>query len=130
MRISRIVRNMRLFGWSIALVALIGMAGCSSKTVSVNFKVNSEPEGAHILYRATGADLPYGERWIYLGNTPLRGVHQFSEDELEEIDKITMKVFRDGYHEQKIEWDGPTFWEQAEGRGVIFWTPELIPISD
>lgn len=116
------------------LLALVGgaviMAGCSSKTASVRFKVNSEPEGAHVLYKATGKNLPCGDRWVYLGNTPLRGVHQFNEKELEDTKKITMKVMHNGYHEQQIEWDGPSFWEEAEGRGVIFWTPEMIPVSE
>ncbi|WP_028579811.1 hypothetical protein [Desulfogranum japonicum] len=106
-------------------VCLLG--ACSSKTVSVRFKVNSEPEGSQVLYKLSGTELPCGERWIYLGNTPLRGIHQFKEEELENTDKITMKVMHNGYHDQQMEWDGESFWEEAEGKGVIFWTPELVP---
>ncbi len=106
-------------------ICLLG--ACSSKTANVRFKVNSEPEGAQVLYKLTGTELPCGDKWIYLGNTPLRGVHQFKEDALENTDKITMKVMHNGYHDQQMEWDGHSFWEEAEGKGVIFWTPELVP---
>jgi len=111
----------------LALLLLLGTTACSSKTVNVNFKVNSEPEGSYVLYRAEGKELSCGGEWIYLGVTPLKGVHQFSEDQFDKTDKITMKVVRSGYFEQKREWDGASFWNEAEGRGVIFWTPELIP---
>lgn len=111
----------------VVATAMLVVSGCSSKKATVNFKVNSEPEGSYVLYQALGKDLPCGGQWIYLGNTPLRGVHQFSEKQLENTGKITMKVMHDGYRDQTREWDGPSFWEEAEGRGVIFWTPELIP---
>ncbi|WP_028582951.1 hypothetical protein [Desulfogranum mediterraneum] len=124
-RHATVARGGLLFAATLALL----LAACSPKSASVRFKVNSEPEGAHVLYQASGKDLPCGGKWIYLGNTPLRGVHQFNERQLEQTEKITMKVMHNGYHEQKIEWDGPSFWEEVEGRGVIFWTPELIPVS-
>ena len=111
------------------VVSMLVVSGCSSKTATVRFKVNSEPEGSHVLYQASGKDLPCGGQWIYLGNTPLRGVHQFSEKQLENTGKITMKVMHEGYLDQTREWDGPSFWEEVEGRGVIFWTPELIPAA-
>jgi|LGVF01.1.fsa_nt_gb hypothetical protein len=107
--------------------AMLVLSGCSSKKATVSFKVNSQPEGSHVLFKASGKDLPCSDKWIYLGNTPLRGVHQFSEKQLENTGKITMKVMHDGYRDQTRQWDGPSFWEEAEGRGVIFWTPELIP---
>ena len=113
----------------ILAVAVLLASGCSSKTATVRFKVNSQPEGSHVLYQALGKNVPCAGKWVYLGNTPLRGVHQFNEKELKGIQKIVMKVMQDGYYDQKREWDGPSFWEEAEGRGVIFWTPELIPSS-
>lgn len=108
-------------------VAMLFLSGCSSKKATVQFKVNSQPEGAYVLYQATGKNMPCADKWVYLGNTPLRGVHQFSEKELEDMTKFTMKVMHDGYREQTRAWDGPSLWEEVEGRGVIFWTPELIP---
>lgn len=103
------------------------LTGCSSPTKTVRIKINSQPEGAHVVYRMTGEDLPCQGQWIYLGNTPLRGVRHFNEGQLKKTEKITLKVIQNGYLDQVIEWDGPGFWEEAEGRGVIFWTPEMIP---
>ncbi len=111
----------------VGLGALLVIAGCSSATKTVKLKIHSQPEGAYIVYKVTGADIPCSGQWIYLGNTPFRGVHQFNEDDLEDADKITLKVMRQGYSDQIIEWDGPGFWDEAEEKGVIFWTPELIP---
>lgn len=110
-----------------AVTMLSVVTGCSDKTAIVNFKINSEPEGAQVIYQAVGKDLPCGGEWIYLGNTPLRGVRHFSKKRMEKIDKITLKVMHHGHRSQQREWDGPSFWDEAEGRGVIFWTPEMIP---
>ncbi|PIE60123.1 MAG: hypothetical protein CSA32_00255 [Desulfobulbus propionicus] len=120
------------FSWGklcVSALAVLTMSGCSAKVVSVNFKINSQPEGAHIVYQATGQELPGGDRWIYLGTTPLVGVHQFSKKQFKKTEKITMKVMHYGYLDQKREWNGDTFREEAEERGVIFWTPKLIPNS-
>jgi hypothetical protein len=111
------------------LCVFILLQGCSSATKTVKLKIHSEPEGAYIVYKVKGAEIPCAGEWIYLGNTPFRGIHQFSEDQLEDADKITLKVMRQGYTDQIIEWSGPAFWEEAETKGVIFWTPELIPES-
>ncbi len=109
--------------------ALLLLSGCSSATRTVRMKIHSEPEGAYLVYKVSGSEMPCAGKWIYLGNTPYRGVHQFNEDELEEAGKITLKVMRPGYMDQIMEWDGPGFWEEVESKGVIFWTPELIPES-
>jgi len=127
--------NMRKSVTSVIYPVLCGLfvfsllQGCSSATKTVKMKIHSEPEGAYIVYKVTGAEIPCAGEWIYLGNTPFRGIHQFSEDQLEDADKITLKVMRQGYTDQIIEWSGPAFWEEAEAKGVIFWTPELIPES-
>jgi len=123
-KLSRGIRFMLLSGAVFFL-----LAGCSSPTKTVRMKIHSEPEGAYLVYKVSGSEMPCSGKWIYLGNTPYRGVHQFSEDELEEAGKITIKVMRAGYHDQIMEWDGPGFWEEVESKGVIFWTPELVPES-
>ena len=128
------LRVKRLFcrgGKAVFLIAaaLLVLSGCSSPTKTVRMKIHSEPEGAYIIYKVSGTKMPCAGKWIYLGNTPYRGVHQFNEDELEEAGKITLKVMRPGYLDQIMEWDGAGFWEEVETKGVIFWTPELIPES-
>ncbi len=117
----------RKFFLPAALITLVMLTACSSATKTVKLKIHSQPEGAYIVYKVTGAEIPCGGEWIYLGNTPFRGVHQFNEDELEDADKITIKVMRQGYADQIIQWDGPGFWDEAVEKGVIFWAPELIP---
>ncbi len=120
-------RRKRLSVIFFLLALLVLSTACSPTVRTVRFKVNSEPEGAHVVYRVLGDDVPCQGQWIYLGNTPLRSVRQFSDDQLEHIGRITLKVMRRGYYDQVREWDGPSFLEEAEGKGVIFWTPELVP---
>ncbi len=119
-------RTMPLF---LFLLPLLLLVGCGNKTATVRFKVNSEPEGAYVVYQLSGKHVPCAGEWIYIGNTPLQGVHQFSEEQLENSDRITLKVMQPGYIDQKKDWDGPSFLEEAEEKGIIYWTPEMIPAS-
>lgn len=114
-----------VFNLAILATLLFFLSGCSN-TKTVNFKINSVPKGAHVLYQVIGEDVPCQGEWIYLGNTPVQGVRQFDEDQLEDAEKITLKILHSGYHEQVKEWDGASFWKEVEERDVIFWTPELI----
>ena len=114
-----------VFYLAILATSLFFLSGCSN-TKTVNFKINSVPKGAHVLYQVIGEDVPCQGEWIYLGNTPVQGVRQFDEDQLEDAEKITLKIIHSGYHEQVKEWDGISFWKEVEERDVIFWTPELI----
>ena len=109
------------------LLLAVAVTGCSSKVQTVQFKINSEPEGSHVVLNVSGPKLPNSADWIYLGHTPIRGVRQISEDKVAEANKITLKVMHAGYYDQIREWDGEAFWNEAVERGVIFWTPELIP---
>ena len=113
----------------IAAVALLALTGCGSKVASVRFKVNTAPEGAYVVYQMSGKGAHCAGEWIYIGNTPLQGVHQFSEEQLENSDKITLKVMQPGYLDQKKEWAGPAFYEEAEQKGGIFWAPSMIPAN-
>lgn len=114
-----------LLYFPILVIALVFLSGCSD-TKTINFKINSVPKGAHVLYQVVGEDVPCQGEWIYLGNTPVQGVRQFDEDLLEDAEKITLKIIHRGYHEQIKEWDGTGFWNEIEERDVIFWAPELI----
>ena len=111
------------------LAAALLLGGCGNKTTSVRFKVNTAPEGAYVVYQMSGKNAPCAGEWIYIGNTPLQGVHQFSEEQLENSDKITLKVMQPGYIDQKKEWSGPAFYEESEQKGGIFWAPSMIPGS-
>ncbi len=110
---------------AILITAVALLTGCSNQK-TVNFKINSVPKGAHVLYQVVGGDIPCQGQWVYLGNTPVQGVRQFEENQLEGAKKITLKIMHNGYHDQIKEWDGPGFWQEVEEREVIFWTPELI----
>ncbi len=110
----------------------VAMTGCASKTQTVQFKINSQPEGSHVVFNMSGPKLDRSGDWLYLGHTPIRGVRQIEQRKISEASKITLKVMHAGYYDQIREWDGPTFWEEAVKKGVIFWTPKLIeqPGSD
>jgi len=104
---------------------VLALLSACTETKSVRFKINSVPKGAHVLYQVKGGELPCQDNWIYLGNTPLQGVQHFSESQLEDTAKITLRVMHNGYHDQSREWDGESFWQEIEEKDVIFWTPEL-----
>jgi len=115
-----------LFYSAILVAALVVLSGCSDQK-KVHIKINSVPKGAHVLYQVVGEGVPCQGQWIYLGNTPVQAVRLFSEDKIEDADKITLKVMHRGYIEQVKEWDGAGFWHEVEERDVIFWTPEMVP---
>jgi len=108
-------------------VMLLVLAGCGDKTAAVRFKVNSEPEGAYVLYQLSGTESPCAGEWIYLGNTPLQGIHQFTREQLRNSDRISLRVMQPGYMDQKKDWGGEAFYKEAREKGVIYWTPEMIP---
>lgn len=110
----------------LTLLLAVVVTGCSSKVQTVQFKINSEPEGSHVVLNVSGPKRQNSADWIYLGHTPIRGVRQIDEKEASDV-KITLKVMHAGYYDQVREWDGEAFWNEAVERGVIFWTPELIP---
>jgi hypothetical protein len=102
-----------------AVVFLMALAGCSSKQ-SINFKIHTEPEGAHVIIRQDKS------RWTYLGVTPLDVVEIFPGDLLEKNNTISLKAMRCGYFEQVKEWTGEQLEQENEEKGRIFWTPRLI----
>ncbi|MCK5517095.1 MAG: hypothetical protein KAI39_09500 [Desulfobulbaceae bacterium] len=109
-----------------ALFLAVATTGCSSKTQTVQFKINSQPEGSHVVFNMSGSKLDNSADWLYLGHTPIRGVRQIQENKIVDASKIALKVMHAGYYDQIREWDGPTFWEEAIEKGVVFWTPKLI----
>lgn len=119
-------RNHSIYFFLLILFTGVSVTGCADSK-SVRFKINSVPKGAHVLYQVKGDSFPCQEKWIYLGNTPLMGVQNFNERQLEDASKITLRVMHNGYHPQSIEWDGERFWQEVEEKDVIFWTPELSP---
>jgi len=114
-----------VFYLTILVISFFFLSGCSNKR-TINFKVNSVPKGAHVLYQVVGEDMPCQGEWIYLGNTPVQGGRQFDEDQITAAKKITLKIMHRGYQDQIKEWDGISFWKEVEERDVIFWTPELV----
>ena len=62
---------------AILIAALAVLSGCANKK-TVNFKINSVPKGAYVLYQVVGKDISCQGQWIFIGNTPLQGVRSFS----------------------------------------------------
>ncbi|MDH4319048.1 MAG: hypothetical protein OEV64_11695 [Desulfobulbaceae bacterium] len=116
----------RLASLVLVLASAWLVTACGPSVSNVRFKVNSAPEGAHLIYRVSDQELNQASDWIYLGNTPYQGVQRIKEEELGDSSKVTLKVMRAGYFDQVKEWDGPSFLEEAEGQGQILWTPRLI----
>ena len=116
----------RLASLVLVLASAWLVTACGPSVSNVRFKVNSAPEGAHLIYRVSDQEFNMASDWIYLGNTPFQGVRRVKEEELGSSSKVTLKVMRAGYFDQVKEWDGPSFLEEAEGRGQILWTPRLI----
>ncbi len=107
------------------LCLAVSVTACGSLQ-DVNFKVNSEPEGAHVILKMTSPEQERIPEWIYLGNTPFQGVRIVHDDVVTEGSKVTLKVMRAGYYDQTKEWSGESFIDEAEARGMIFWAPHLI----
>ena len=106
--------------YSLGLIVFLLLPGCSSKN-SVNFKIHTEPEGAHVIYSQNSR-----QTWLYLGVTPLDVVEIIDDDELNEENTISLKTMRCGYLEQVKEWNGEELLDEVEDKGLIFWTPRLI----
>ncbi len=105
---------------------LFSLSACGSSVKNVQFKINTEPEGAHLVYRQVDKQKESTADWIYLGNTPFRGVRVLDEKKISDTTKITLKVMHAGYYDQVKEWSGQSFIDEAEERGNIFWTPYLV----
>lgn len=100
------------------------LSACASKE-SVKLSIYTEPEGAHVVYMVNQqSEAP--SPWIYLGVTPYKGATLFDDDDLESDATIRIKVMRNGYLDQIKEWNGEQFLEEAEDKGMIFWTPRLV----
>jgi hypothetical protein len=108
------------------LLAAVVMTGCSSM-YPVTFKVVSEPEGGHVLYKLD-VDEPDGPaEWVYLGSTPLNAVKMIDGWDISSENKVTLKIFRNGYVDQIREWNAESFWEENDEKGLIFWSPRMVP---
>lgn len=110
-------------GALIGVSTLLLMTSCSSKQ-PVNFKIHTEPEGAHIIYSVDDV------QWTYLGITPVNAVEVVDEDQLEGGQTFTLKAMRCGYLDQSKEWVGEDLLEENEEEGIIFWTPRLVKSSE
>lgn len=108
-------------------LSLCLLSACGSRVVPVRFKVNSEPEGAYVLYQVQGTEIDCSGKWIYLGSTPLQGVYQFDRKQLQGGEKVVLRVMQQGYMDQTREWTGSSFYEESKDKGLIFWTPEMVP---
>lgn len=105
---------------SVILAVTLLLSGCSSKQAAVNFKIHSEPEGAHIVYKEDNL------KWIYLGITPLNAVESLSNDFFEGDHTLTLRAMRCGYNDQTKEWPKDGVEEEINTQGKIFWAPRLI----
>ncbi len=99
------------------------LTGCATQ-YPVNFKVHSEPEGAHVIYRQGN------EPWIYLGVTPLSSFEMIDEKLLEEKDEISLRTMRCGYMDQTKEWNNEQLKDELKDNGNVFWTPRLVKNSE
>jgi hypothetical protein len=122
------MKLLRKSTWTNVAVCLsLGMflSACASKE-SVKLSIYTEPEGSHVVYMVTPAQSEVPSPWIYLGVTPYKGVTLFDDDDLDSDATIRIKVMRNGYLDQIKEWNGEQFLEEAEDKGMIFWTPRLV----
>ena len=124
---SRTARGKHGLSLFAAVLILAVLSAGGSRVAPVRFKVNSEPEGAYVLYQIQGAEIDCAGKWVYLGNTPLQGMYQFDRKQLQTRDKLARRAMQQGYMDQTKEWTGASFYEESKGKGVIFWTPEMVP---
>lgn len=118
-------RIFRVCYMAILITAVAVSSGCANKK-TINFKIDSVPKGAYVLYQVVGEGIACQGQWIYLGNTPLNSVRRLSERELDKADKITLRIMYNGYQDQTKEWDGEGFWEEISSRDVLYWAPQMV----
>jgi len=106
----------------VLLMLLLVLVGCGKKIYPVKMVVHSDPQGGHVLYKAPTTQ----GQWVYLGSSPVKTVQMVDDDVMTKNNKFTLRIVRDGFHEQLKVWDGETFLEIFESQGKIFWTPHLI----
>jgi hypothetical protein len=122
------MKLLRKSTWANVAVSLslgLFLSACASKE-SVKLSIYTEPEGSHVVYMISHAETKKTSPWIYLGVTPYKGVTLFEDDDLDSDNTVSIKVMRNGYLDQTKEWNGEQFLEEAEDKGMIFWTPRLI----
>ncbi|SHH87312.1 hypothetical protein SAMN02745124_02311 [Desulfofustis glycolicus DSM 9705] len=112
-------RYLRPLLLSLTGVLVAVLAGCSSQQ-PINFRVHTEPEGAHVIYRQDNLS------WIYLGLTPLDTIEVIPEERLEDEHTLSLRVMRCGYLDQEKEWTGADLEREVSEKGQVFWTPRLI----
>ena len=116
----------RRFSVLVLFVAMLFVSACSSMhPITVN--VYSEPEGAHVLYKLDIDEPQSPPEWVYLGSTPLKAVKMIDGWDFDSANKVTLKVLRNGYIEQIKEWNAENFHDEYKDKGVIFWSPTMIP---
>lgn len=104
---------------SLTVVLLAALTGCSSKQ-PINFRVHTEPEGAHVIYRQDN------RAWLYLGLTPLDTIEVIPDERLKDEHTLSLRVMRCGYLDQEKEWTGVDLEREVSEKGQVFWTPRLI----
>jgi len=114
----------------IALATIVLVGGCTtSSSRLVPFAVQSDPLGAHVLYKYTAgqdAGVDTGD-WIYLGITPVDLRREVERIAFKRDDAFTLRVLKDGYLEQRKTWGGREIKEQLDSIGKVFWNPRLVP---
>ncbi len=116
--------------WNLTLLlSLCLLTSACAVNRAVSFKINTEPEGATVIYRlnSTKPGKCNTNDWVYLGSTPLEVVRHISTDALTEKNTVSLKVLRPGYTDQVKEWDAETFWEVLSKEKRIFWAPQMVP---
>jgi hypothetical protein len=56
---------------AICLLFAVSLTGCASDVQTVNFKINSEPEGSHVVLNISGQKRENSSDWICQARKPL-----------------------------------------------------------
>lgn len=110
-------------------VALLGgllfLGGCAS-TKNIPMKIQSDPLGAHVLYKVRSSVKGSSNDWIYLGATPLEVNRSIGTKQLNNADAFVLRVIQNGYVDQTKEWSGKRLEAEAKEKGSVFWNPRLV----
>jgi hypothetical protein len=111
------------------LVAVLGLGACASTPDTIPFAVQSDPLGAHVLFKSSSGVDESAESgdWIYLGVTPVDLRRRLGRSLFKSDDAFTLRVLKDGYLEQRKTWGGDDMKEQMNSIGKVFWNPRLVP---
>ncbi|MCB1229462.1 MAG: hypothetical protein KDN19_04310 [Verrucomicrobiae bacterium] len=102
----------------------LSLSSCSN-TRTVQFTINSEPQGAYTTFEF---DSPTTNKDAqFLGNTPISITREIDIREVPGNAEVTLRAMLPGYFDGTKIYTMKAFLREAKTKGGIFWNFDLVP---